>query len=503
MRAPIHRIPAVGLLVLTAALHVAPFAAAQGEEAPPAAAAAADAAETVAARAVGAPAAAGGLLEGARGIVTFDQLDELLLWRDGMSPIGQRSLQQLLEVRLVEHLGSAAKIVITEVDVAKRTAALDDEIRAGGKQGGLEELMREGGVKLEDFRRYLRLSLVHEELTRRALEIPAGTEVTPDQQELWLQNQLKERGTQAEEFPWTKGVVVTSGDLTITRDEFAAHIRGETPENEQREACYLLLLERAVRARMPELGEAGAAAALDREMERRRAEAEADPKFRGAAYEQILTARGLSVEAVRRDPAIQAAALAHEAVDREHDDESLRAEYEKERRRFDSLFGEAVEVRILYMNASPRPDDPLRPSFKAVEEKLRELREGIRSPEDFLAAVEIHSQDRGTRERKGSSATSPGRATPRTSPACVRPPSPPWTELRTRVRARSSARCASPTGPPSRCSGTGSRPPRGPRCARTSTRTSGGASSRRPFCASRWSVTSTRNKRFDTLAVPC
>ena len=97
--------------------------------------------------------------------------------------------------------------------------------------------------------------------------------MTPDQQELWLQNQLKERGTQAEEFPWTKGVVVTSGDLTITRDEFAAHIRGETPENEQREACYLLLLERAVRARMPELGEAGAAAALDREMERRRAEA--------------------------------------------------------------------------------------------------------------------------------------------------------------------------------------------------------------------------------------
>lgn len=399
MRAPIYRTPAVGLLVLTAALHVAPFAAAQGEEAPPAAAA--DAAETVAARAVGAPAAAGGLLEGARGVVTFDQLDELLLWRDGMSPIGQRSLQQLLEVRLVEHLGKAAGITITEEDVAKRTAALDDEIRAGGKQGGLEELMREGGVKLEDFRRYLRLSLVHEELTRRALEIPAGTEVTPDQQELWLQNQLKERGTQAEEFPWTKGVVVTSGDLTITRDEFAAHIRSETPENEQREACYLLLLERAVRARMPELGEAGAAAALDREMERRRAEAEADPKFRGAAYEQILTARGLSVEAVRRDPAIQAAALAHEAVDREHDDESLRAEYEKERRRFDSLFGEAVEVRILYMNASPRPDDPLRPSFKAVEEKLRELREGIRSPEDFLAAVEIHSQDRGTRERKG------------------------------------------------------------------------------------------------------
>lgn len=402
MRASNHRPRAAALLALALALPLAPDAAAatQDDAAPAPAAPVADV-QGYAARAIGPPAAKGGLLEGDLGIVTFAQLDELLLWRDGMSPIGQRSLQQLLEVRLVEHLGAKGGIEITDEAVAKRTSELDDEMRRGGMQGGLEELMRQQGVSVEEFKRYLRLSLIHEELTRRALKIAKSDPVTPDQQQLWLQNQMKERGTEAKEFPWAEGVVVTCGDLVITREEYAAHLRGETPANEQREACYLLLLERAVRARMPELGDAGASAALDREMKRRRTQAEADPKFRGAKYEQILQARGLSVDAVRRDPAIRAAALAHEAVDRQHDDASLRAEYEKERRRFDSLFGEAVEVRILYLNASPRPDDPLRPSFTKVEEKLRGLRDGIRTPEDFLAAVEIHSQDRGTRERKG------------------------------------------------------------------------------------------------------
>lgn len=357
--------------------------------------------ERYAARAVGPAAAKGGLLAGDLGRVTFEQLDDLLIWRDGRSPVGQRSLQQLVELRVVETLGARAGVQITDAKLAERTSKLDADMKKQGMAGGLQELMRAQGVTAEEFRRYLRLSMIHEELTRQALKIPKGTDVTPDQQQLWLQNELKERGSVVGEFPWTDGPVVTCGDISISRAEFAAHIRAETPAQEQREACYLLLLERAVRARMPELGEAGAEAALDREMKRREEQTLADPKFRGAAYDQVLSARGLSIEAVRRDPAIRAAALAHEAVDRQHDETSLRTEYEKERQRFDSLFGEAVEVRILYMNASPRPDDPLRPSFTEVEEKLGKLKEGIRSPEDFLAAVNVHSQDRATRERQG------------------------------------------------------------------------------------------------------
>lgn len=352
-------------------------------------------------RAIGPAVGKGGLLEGRDGIVTFDDLENLLIWREGKSPSGQAALRQLIELRVVEHLGKEQGILISDEELGKRMAALDDEARRSGLRGGLTELMSSEGVKPEEFRRYLRLSMIHEGLTRRALGLKETAPITPDQQQLWLENTLKERGYKAMEHPWSDGIVAESGNLSITREEFAKHLRDEIADEEQREACFVILLERAVRKLMPEVSDVGAEAALDREIERRQREAAKDPKFKGASYDQVLNARGLSLESLRRDPAIRAAALAHDFVDRKHDAASIRRLYETERARFDSRFGEAVEVRILYKNASQRSDDPLRDSFAKVEKELASMRDAMEGPDDFLAAVDIHSQDRGTRERKG------------------------------------------------------------------------------------------------------
>ncbi len=152
---------------------------------------------------------------------------------------------------------------------------------------------------------------------------------------------------------------------------------------------------------MPEVTQEGFTLALDREVERRAAEVAADPRYKGASYEQLLDARGLSIEAVRRDPAIRSAALAHEAVDRAHDDESLKAVYAAEREYFDGLFGESVVVRVCFRNASPRDDDPLRPSFAKVEAEMAEMLAAIEAPADFARVIEIHSEDRTTRDEGG------------------------------------------------------------------------------------------------------
>jgi hypothetical protein len=225
--------------------------------------------------------------------------------------------------------------------------------------------------------------------------------VTGDQQQLWLEKTLTTRGYVPKPHPWAKGIVCTSGDLAITREEFGVHLRQQIDPEDRNEAIYLILLERAVRARMPEVSDDGIAAALDREIARRTEEAEANPRYQGASYDQLLDARGLSKESLRRDPAIRASALAHEAVDRANDDASLRAFYAKERVHFDGLFGESVEVRMVFKNATERADDPLRPSFRVVEEEMRDLAAAIGSPEEFLRVVEIHSQNRETRDNGG------------------------------------------------------------------------------------------------------
>ena len=101
---------------------------------------------------------------------------------------------------------------------------------------------------------------------------------------------------------------------------------------------------------MPELGEAGAAAALDREMERRgrgggRPEVPARPTADPDGARLSVEAAAAAISRRPRGPRGRRSRARRRV---------LRAVREG-RRRFDSLFSEAVEVRILYMNASPRP----------------------------------------------------------------------------------------------------------------------------------------------------
>lgn len=360
-----------------------------------------DPAEDPAARVAGPLAEEGAALHGAAGEVSFARLDDVLIWRDGRSPNGKQALGQLLELRVLAAMARAAGLEISDEALRARFDELDAMARQGGAEDGLAADIAARGIAPEEFREYLRLAMIHEALTREALGLPKDAPLTADQQQLWLESALRERGVTETAHPWADGVVCVSGDVTITRADFGAHLRNQIDAEDQRNALYLILLERAVRSRMPEVTAEGLESALDREIERRAAEALADPNYQGASYEQLLDARGLSIEAIRRDPAIRAAALAHEAVDRAHDDESLKAVYAAERAYFDGLFGESVEVRVCFRNASPREDDPLRPSFTKVEAEMAEMLAAIEAPADFARVIEIHSEDRTTREAGG------------------------------------------------------------------------------------------------------
>lgn len=340
------------------------------------------------------------LLPGDAGVVTYDELRDLLVWREARSPSGQETLLELVKVRVVEKLGQQAKIEITDDALGARFREIDEAARAENP-GGIAAIMKAQGISRDEFEEYLRLGMIHEELARRALDLPKGQSPSSDQQTLWLEGVLGERDYEEKSYPYEGGVVATSGDLTISRDEFAEQLLKTQSDDDVRYLSYLVLLERAILARMPEIDDAGVEGALDRELARRSEAASNNPQFQGATYEQVLNARGLSLEAVRRDPAIRAAALAHEAIDRKHTDEDLRRIYMDERDLFDSRFGEAVEVRILFKNASERADDPLRRPFGEVEEELANLKEALSGPEEFLRALQLHSEDATTREREG------------------------------------------------------------------------------------------------------
>ncbi|HIF40339.1 MAG TPA: hypothetical protein EYQ74_04490 [Planctomycetes bacterium] len=334
--------------------------------------------------------------------LSFEELDELLLWRYGRSPDGQAALKQLIELHVLEALATDAKIEISSSDLSRRWSELEADIKASGVAEDLPAYLAQSGITRETFLEYLRLALVHEALTRAALGLQPGEPITGDQQSTWLESVLAARGVEHQVHPWPDGIVVRSAEVEITRGVFAEHLRKMLPPDDLTAACHQLILQRRLLARMPDLSAEAMGRLVEEGIERRRASTEDDPRYQGVSYERLLEAQGLSIEAVRRDPALAIAVLSRFWIDRAHDDASLREIYAAERALFDGAYGEGVESLALVLKAAKLPNDLVPRSFEDAEVELVELRSKIGSIADFKRLTAEHSEDPVSRERGGS-----------------------------------------------------------------------------------------------------
>jgi hypothetical protein len=334
--------------------------------------------------------------------LSFEELDELLLWRYGRSSAGQDALKQLVDLHVLEALATEAQIEISSTDLTRRWSELEADIKETGVAEDLPAYLAQSGITRETFLEYLRLALVHEALTRAALGLQPNEPITGEQQSTWLETTLAARGLEHLPHPWQNGIVARSAEVEITRSQFAEHLRKMLPPDDLTAACHQLILQRRLRARMPDLSTEALKRLVEEEIGRRRASTEADPRYQGVSYERLLEAQGLSLEAVRRDPALAIAVLSRYWIDRAHDDASLREVYAAERALFDGAYGEGVESLALVLKAAKLPNDLVPRTFEAAEAELVELRAKIGSVEDFRRLTAEHSEDPVSRERGGS-----------------------------------------------------------------------------------------------------
>jgi hypothetical protein len=333
--------------------------------------------------------------------LTFEELDELLIWRYGRSPEGQGVLREFNKLLLLDALAAQEGIQITQADLNKSWKEFDEQVRVSGAADGLEDYLTQEGVTPQVFREYLRLGLLHERLTRKALGIADDAPLSGEQQTMWLEDVVRSRGFVEMPHPWSDGIVATCGDLSITRDAFITHLRGQLPQEEIQDACYELLLEKSIRQRLPDVSDEALDRAVYEEIARRRKATEADPKFQGTKYEQLLGAQGLSIEALARDPSVRVASLAQIWIGRTYDDEDLREVYTAERSYFDGLFGEAVEVYAIMLKAALFKNDYNPRTFEEAMRELAALKPTARNLDEFKRLALRHSEDTATSEEGG------------------------------------------------------------------------------------------------------
>ncbi|MEY2786835.1 MAG: hypothetical protein RL277_3047 [Planctomycetota bacterium] len=332
----------------------------------------------------------------------WQELDGLLLRRHAMSQEGRGALRHLLETRVVEAAAKDQGLAIPETVIDERIRALEAQWKQSGRPGGLAEQIREARLSAEEFRYYLRAGMLQETLTRRALGLKDGAELQPDQTKLWIQEELVRREAAELAPPWDNQPVARARGVEIGVNDFVRLLRRRLEPSAVQNAAYQTLLERKVLERLPDAAPGKIEEYVQKEIERRRREAQADPKNKGVPFERLMAAQGLSVAALPLDPGLRVSALSKLWIDKAYSAEALKRAYADERKLYDDAYGEAVELSMIFLTGA-RFTNPLNPrSIDDAMASLAKLAREIPSFEEFQKRAAELSEDEATRKEKGS-----------------------------------------------------------------------------------------------------
>ena len=340
---------------------------------------------------------------GAGATVSFAELDDALLVRNARTPETQEALLHLVGLRVLEVLSKERNVRVEDRVVEARWRELEREVVADGGAGGMHEYLERQGVDSDEFRSHLRLAIVQERLTRRDLGMGDDAPLTAEHQRMWLDRVLADRGFVRYLPPYENDVVASCAGVTIRPADLARELRRQVPRDEVRALCAQLLMRKKLESRLEGVTTLEERQqAVSAEVLRRKALAEADPKYQGMlTFTEILEAQGIWAQRYPGDPVVRVAALSRLAVEREWNEERLRAHYDSERERFDARHGEGVETRVLFLRAAERVNDLNPRDFAAAEQQLAALAPRISGRAAFEALARELSDDRVTRESGG------------------------------------------------------------------------------------------------------
>ncbi len=331
--------------------------------------------------------------------VYTDEVEELLLLRYGMAEDGLAILEMQTKIELLDELASDAGVSIGDGEVTRYWNDLDQKVRASGETRGLKAEIEARGMTVDEFRDYIERLIVQEKLARRALGIGTDEAITFDQQEVWLDQEIVERGLEKGTPPFDEGFVARCGSVVIEPAEFAHMLRRGLTRERVEEACWHLLLFKGIKQRMPDISAEAIARGVEEEIERRRAAHALE--YPAISYEQRIGAIGRTIDSLRIDPSVHVAVLSRLWVDRRYGADGLRETFDEERDLFEGRFGASAHTLMLFKVAGRFVNELNKRTFETAERELETLRRRIGSIDDFKALAMQFSEEPSTRENGG------------------------------------------------------------------------------------------------------
>ena len=314
---------------------------------------------------------------------------------------GEQAVKLLVDRHLVETEARAKELWPSDADRERWTDRIRREVERAGQT--LEALLASKRMTWDEFQRNeVALVAAHESLVREALELGAKDPVSIELQQLWLS---EARGrhrivTDPEELP--PGIVATVDDARYDLADLGRVLLPNLDDEDYDGFVRRLALRMLVEHEAETLGVEVTEADTRAEIERRKQRVAADPRFRGASYEQwLLQTQGMTVDELARSDQMIATVRQRAIVSARYPDEAVDRMLEEDRDAILDRHGERRKVSMILLRATDN-DNPLIPrTFAEAKERAAEIRADIAEGMAFANAARVHSEDPYSKVRGG------------------------------------------------------------------------------------------------------
>jgi hypothetical protein len=331
------------------------------------------------------------------GSISTAQFDAFLGKHAHLHDDGQSALAHILQLQLVEFEAAAAGLTVSPSAVDKIIAEARQQIEDAGQD--LETILATRQVSMQEFRKLMGDSLLHQKLVRKALNLPADAPVSAEMQTSWSQERIASLLEQASAAP--AGMALDVAPYHISLTELGATLRRTMGDSDLQDRVNQLVLGLVLPAWANSQKLVLNDVTLYQEIEWRRKRVKENPAYSGVSYEDLLKSRGSSVEAVLKSQELQVAGYMRLLAEQRYPDSWFDALSEEERAKLDNTYGESRMLSWILLRALEEKGDELDLDFEEASAELKLLSERMRSSKDFHDLARDYSEDEVTRRREG------------------------------------------------------------------------------------------------------
>jgi hypothetical protein len=332
------------------------------------------------------------------GAIRMDEFESYLAFRYMREAIAKEAVDYLVRDAVVTAEVERRGIVVTPEDVQKSIASMEVQLRQATGHA-LDQELAEKGMDRATFEAIYRKQIACERLARADLGIAAGDAVRPEQQELWIQEKVKNAGVVRDGLP--RGVFATVGGTRIDARAVGHTIRLKLSKGDTRDALRACAGIRLAEERARAAGIDTTQDDVEAAIQRRRDRFAANPLMQGVTFEQFLDARGMSLDDFREDPALRAESMLWKLALQQFPDEDVDKRYLANRDYYDGIHGEQRRISWILFFAGATKNELVQKTYEEADADLKSMLVRATSADEFARLAAIYSKHEDTRKKNG------------------------------------------------------------------------------------------------------